>query len=90
MVETKSEIAKWKTQAIIYVSANAGDAYAKLYAQAKGAIYYAAISFTNCINYNNYFLRFVLKPLTKIETLAKDISQGNFTTIKKLTMDNRT
>lgn len=84
MVETKSEIAKWKTQAIIYVSANAGDAYAKLYSQAKGAIYYAAISFTIAVMIMIIFLRFVLKPLTQIETLAKNISQGNFTTIKKL------
>jgi len=84
MIETKSEIAKWKTQAIVYVSANAGDAYAKLYNQAKGAISYAAISFTIALIIMIIFLRFVLKPLTKIEQLAKNISLGNFTTIKKL------
>ena len=84
MVETKSEIVKWKTQAIIYVSANAGDAYAKLFDQAKGAMYYAAISFSISLILMIVFLRFILKPLTKIEALAKDISQGNFLTIKKL------
>jgi len=84
MVETKSEIAKWKTQAIIYVSANAGDAYAKLYAQAKGAISYAAISFVIALLIMIIFLQYILKPLTRIETLAKNISLGNFTTIKKL------
>lgn len=84
MVETNSEIAKWKTQAIIYVSANAGDAYAKLYNQAQGAMYYAAISFVIALVIMLFFLRFVLKPLTKIEKLAQNISQGNFTTIKKL------
>jgi len=84
MVETKSEIAKWKTQAIIYVSANAGDAYAKLYEQAKGAIYYAVISFTISLIILIVFLRFILKPLTRIEILAKEISQGNFLTIQKL------
>lgn len=84
MVETKSEIAKWKTQAIIYVSANAGDAYSKLYSQAKGAMYYAAISFTISLGIFIIFLRFILKPLTRIEKLAKDISQGNFLTIETL------
>jgi uncharacterized membrane protein YhiD involved in acid resistance len=37
--EQSSEISNgWQTTAIIYVSANAGDAYAKLYEQAKNAI----------------------------------------------------
>ncbi len=44
--EMKSEISNgWNTTAIIYVSANAGDAYAKLYEQAKGAIIYAIVAF---------------------------------------------
>jgi len=84
MIETKSEIVKWKTQAIIYVSANAGDAYAKLYNQAKGAISYAVISFIIALIIMIIFLQFVLKPLTRIEKLAKNISIGNFTTIKTL------
>ena len=38
--ETSSEISNgWQTTAIIYVSANAGDAYAKLYDQAKVQLY---------------------------------------------------
>jgi len=84
MVETKSEIVKWKTQAILYISANAGDAYAKLYEQAKGAMYYAAISFTIAFAILIIFLRFILRPLTQIEELAKNISQGHFDTIKQL------
>ncbi|MEA3554635.1 MAG: EAL domain-containing protein [Campylobacterota bacterium] len=85
MVETKSEISNgWKTKAIIYVSANAGDAYAQLYEQAKGAIYYAMVSFLISIVILIFFLRFILKPLKDIESLAKDISQGRFKTIKKL------
>jgi diguanylate cyclase (GGDEF)-like protein len=84
MVETKSEIVKWKTQAIIYISANAGDAYAKLFEQAKGAMEYAALSFTIAFTILIVFLRFILRPLTNIEELAKNISQGNFDTIKQL------
>ena len=41
LAEQSSEISNgWQTTAIIYVSANAGDAYAKLYEQAKSAIIY--------------------------------------------------
>ena len=85
MIETKSEISNgWKTKAIIYVSANAGDAYAQLYEQAKGAIYYAIVSFAISIVILIFFLRFILQPLKDIESLAKNISQGRFETIKKL------
>ena len=46
LAEQSSEISNgWQTTAIIYVSANAGDAYAKLYEQAKSAIIYAIIAF---------------------------------------------
>lgn len=44
--EKFSEISDgWQTTAIIYVSANAGEAYAKLYEQVKSAIIYAIIAF---------------------------------------------
>jgi len=85
MQETKSEISNgWKTKAIIYVSANAGEAYSKLYEQAQGAIYYALISFIISFVILIIFLRFILKPLQEIEVLAKNISKGQFDTIKKL------
>ncbi len=85
MVETKSEISNgWKTQAVIYVSANAGEAYFKLYEQAKGAIYYAIISFIISIMLLIIFLKFILQPLKDIEVLAKNISKGSFETIQKL------
>ena len=84
MVETKSEIVKWKTQAILYVSANAGDAYAKLYEQAKTIIVYIFISFFIAIGLLVIFLRFILKPLKDIESLSKNISEGNFETIVQL------
>ena len=85
MEETKSEINDgWNTTAIIYVSANAGDAYAKLYEQAKGAIIYAAAAFTISIILLIVFLRFILQPLKNIEKLAISIAQGKFEIIKKL------
>jgi EAL domain-containing protein (putative c-di-GMP-specific phosphodiesterase class I) len=83
-IQTKSEISNWKTQAIVYVSANAGVAYEKLYEQAKGAIYYAIISFVIAFSILVIFLRFILKPLKEIEQLSEDISQGDFKTIDNL------
>ena len=85
MPEKKSEISDgWKTTATVYVSANPGDAYAKLYAQAQGAIYYAIIAFVISIILLIIFLRFILQPLNSIENLASSIAQGKFETIKKL------
>jgi len=85
MTELKSEISDgWNTTAILYVSANAGDAYAKLYEQAKSAIKYAVVAFLLSILILVIFLQFILKPLKNIEKLAQSISAGNFTTIKEL------
>ena len=83
--ETKSEISDgWKVGAIIYVSANPGDAYDKLYTMAKGAILYAAIAFTVAIILLVVFLQFILKPLKNIEILAQNIAKGKFEQIKQL------
>jgi EAL domain-containing protein (putative c-di-GMP-specific phosphodiesterase class I)/GGDEF domain-containing protein len=85
MEEKKSEInSGWNTTAIVYVSANAGDAYAKLYNHAKTAITYAAIAFAFSILLLIVFLQFILKPLKNIEKLAMNISKGQFSIIKKL------
>jgi len=85
MEETKSEISDgWKTTAVIYVSANPGDAYATLFEEAKGAIYYAAVAFVVSIILLVIFLRFILQPLKNIEKLAVNIAKGRFETIKQL------
>ena len=85
MEEMKSEISDgWNISAVIYVSANAGDAYAKLYEQAKGAIIYAIVAFSISIIFLIIFLQFILKPLKAIESLASSIAKGNFQTITKL------
>lgn len=83
--ERSSEISNgWKTTAIIYVSANPGDAYAKLYDQVKGAIIYAIIAFIISMIILFVFVQYILKPLKRIEKLANDIAIGKFGTIKKL------
>ena len=85
MEEKSSEInSGWNATAIIYVSANAGDAYAKLYEQAKSAIIYALVAFIISIVLMVIFLQFILKPLKDIEKLAMNIAKGQFSTITKL------
>ena len=77
MKEQKSEISDgWNTAAVIYVSANPGDAYAKLYEQAKTAVIYALVAFIISMSLLVFFLQFILKPLKNIEKLAKNISTG--------------
>ena len=83
--EQSSEISDgWQTSAIIYVSANPGDAYAKLYEQAKGAMIYALIAFIISMVLIFVFVQYILKPLKKLEKLAHSIASGKFGTIKEL------
>ncbi len=83
--EQKSEISNgWSSSATIYVSANAGEAYAKLYEQAKKAIIYALIAFIISMAILFIFVQYILKPLKKIEKLAHTIATGKFDTIKDL------
>ncbi|MGB5792463.1 EAL domain-containing protein [Poseidonibacter sp.] len=83
--EKQSEISNgWKTTAIIYVSANAGDAYARLYEEAKSAIIYATIAFIIAMIILFIFIQYLLKPLKMIEKLAANIALGKFDTIKEL------
>jgi EAL domain-containing protein (putative c-di-GMP-specific phosphodiesterase class I)/HAMP domain-containing protein len=83
--ETASEISNgWQTTAIVYVSANPGDAYAKLYDQVKGAVIYAIIAFIISMIILFIFVQYILKPLKKLEKLANSIASGKFGTIKEL------
>ncbi len=85
LAEQSSEINDgWKTTAVIYVSANPGDAYAKLYEQAKNAIIYAFVAFLISIAILFVFVQYILKPLKNIEKLANNIAVGKFDTIKEL------
>jgi len=83
--EKYSEISDgWNTSAIIYVSPNPGEAYAKLYEQAVNSIIYAIIAFIISIILLFIFIQFILKPLKRIEILAKDIAKGKFNVIDPL------
>ncbi|RXJ90369.1 GGDEF domain-containing protein [Arcobacter sp. CECT 8983] len=83
--EKSSEISDgWKKSAIIYVSPNPGEAYAKLYEQAKSSITYAVIAFLISMLILFIFVQYLLKPLKTIESLAKSIAKGKFETIDKL------
>lgn len=85
--ETKSEISDgWKTTAILYVSANAGEAYEKLYNQAKSAVIYTILAFIFSIGLAFVFVKLILQPLFRIQKLANNISKGHFETIDQLPM----
>jgi EAL domain-containing protein (putative c-di-GMP-specific phosphodiesterase class I)/GGDEF domain-containing protein len=74
----------WKNTAIIYVQANPGVAYFKLYEQVKDTIIYSIFAFLIALLILYIFLRFILKPLKDIEILANEISKGNYLVIEKL------
>ncbi len=83
--EKFSEISNgWNTAAIIYVSPNPGEAYAKLFEQARNSIIYAVIAFIISMLLLLVFVQFILRPLKKIEKLAKNIAKGNFDVIEPL------
>lgn len=83
--EKSSEISDgWKQAAVIYVSSNPGEAYAKLYEQAKNLLLYSVLAFLVSMSILFIFVQYILKPLKTIEKLAKSIAQGKFETIKKL------
>ncbi|MGB1226890.1 MAG: EAL domain-containing protein [Poseidonibacter sp.] len=83
--ERSSEISDgWKTTAIVYVSANPGDAYAKLYEQVKNGLIYSIIAFLLSMLILFVFVQYLLKPLKRIEKLANSIAVGKFGIIEKL------
>ncbi len=83
--EQKSEINDgWKITAVIYVKANPGIAYLKLYKQFEQTIIYNIMAFVVSLLLLSLFLKFILKPLKDIENLSNKIAQGSFDTIKDL------
>lgn len=85
MLEQTSEISNgWKTIAKIYVSANPGDAYEKLYDQARSSLLYSILALMISLGLLFLFLQLILKPLKTIENLANKIANGNFENIKNL------
>ena len=83
--EQKSEINDaWKITAVVFVKANAGIAYLKLYDQFKQIIIYNIIAFFGSLILLGLFLKLILKPLKDIEDLSNKISKGTFDTIKDI------
>lgn len=83
--EQSSEINDgWQTTAIIFVSANAGEAYAKLFEQVKGTLIYSAIALLISMLILFIFVQYLLKPLKNLEKLANDIAIGKFGKILEL------
>jgi predicted signal transduction protein with EAL and GGDEF domain len=81
----KTEISSgWSIAGELYVSVNPGYGYLKLYKQAKKSFIYSLLAFAIAFALLMLTLRFTLLPLKKIETLAKTIGKGNFTTIEQL------
>jgi EAL domain-containing protein (putative c-di-GMP-specific phosphodiesterase class I)/uncharacterized membrane protein len=83
--EQKSEINNnWKITAVVYVKANAGIAYLKLYEQFKQTIIYNIFAFIGSILLLIIFLKLILKPLRDIENLSYKIANGSFDTITEI------
>ena len=72
----------WRTSAVLFVSANPGEAYNKLYAQAKSSIFYSIISFIISIVILYLFVQYLLKPLKILENSALSIAEGKFVKVK--------
>jgi EAL domain-containing protein (putative c-di-GMP-specific phosphodiesterase class I)/GGDEF domain-containing protein len=81
----KTEInSGWSIAGELFVTINPGYGYLKLYKQAQKSLIYSLLTFAIAFALLMLTLRFTLLPLKKIETLAKTIGQGNFTTIEQL------
>ncbi len=81
----ESEISTgWNVGGTIHVTINPGYAYLKLYEQAKNAFWYSSWTFLLAALLLMFVLRFVLRPLKKINLLALTIAHGEFDTINPL------
>jgi diguanylate cyclase (GGDEF)-like protein len=74
----------WRIAGKLYVTINPGYGYLKLYKQSKKSLFYSLIAFIFAFMLLTLTLRLTLQPLKKIETLAKIIGNGDFTTLKRM------
>ena len=80
-----SEISSgWNMSGTLYVTANPGYGYLKLYEQAKATLTFSLLIFLAAIILLIIILRLTLKPLKNIEQQANEISAGNFITTQDL------
>ncbi len=81
----KSEIdAGWVKGGTVYVTINPGIGYLKLWEQGKKSLLFSAVTMAIFIAILIGILRLVLRPLARIEKLAMEISDGNFSKIEEL------
>lgn len=81
----ESEISSgWNLSGVIYVTVNSGYGYLKLYEQAKSGFYYSLAAFLISIGLLALTLRFTLASLSRIDQLARQISDGQFDSIAEL------
>ncbi len=84
-VSAESEInSGWKISGVVQVTLNPGNAYLKLYEQAKYSFYYSLLTFVLAIVLLLLVLRVTLSPLKRIEQMAVTLANGQFETIDKL------
>lgn len=74
----------WNLVAQVAVSVHPGYAYLKLWDQARRALLYSIAAYILSVGVLAVMLRFVLKPLQKIEHQAQAIGEGEFFTIDPL------
>ncbi len=74
----------WQIAGKLYVTINPGYGYLKLYKQSKKSFFYSLIAFVFAFILLTLMLRFTLQPLKKLEMLAKNIGEGNFTRLKEM------
>ncbi len=79
LAEQYTEISDgWRTSAVLYISANPGEAYNKLYSQVKSTIFYSILAFVISIIILYLFVKYLLKPLKELENSANAIAEGKF------------
>jgi len=80
-----SEISSgWNITGTLYLTANPGYGYLKLYEQMKQTFVYAVFVLIIAVMALLFVLRFTLRPLKEIEQQANEISAGHFTLIEKM------
>ena len=74
----------WNLAGKLYVTINPGTGYQKLFTQAQKALTSSLIAFLFFVILLFFLLQLVLKPLKKIEQLARNIAEGEFGQIKEM------
>ncbi|MES9845737.1 MAG: LapD/MoxY N-terminal periplasmic domain-containing protein [Candidatus Sedimenticola sp. 6PFRAG5] len=81
----ESEISSgWSIGGVVRVSVHPGIGYLKLWNQAMDALLYSVLAFALSIVALGVVIRFLLRPLGRINRLALDIARGTFGTISPL------